>query len=214
VVCNYLNLTSVVADVTDKRFWASAGPAPAALGPYVEFDLERELDAFGQPRSYPLRTLPPAAAGGTPELAAIHAYQQAHASLAYHHDAATAAERLSEAARHAPGEPRIILARALVAVQRGRLQEASRLARAYLASTPSGARRSPRRYRAHLVRGWCADLQGRRRTAQYHYGCARDESPGTADAEHEIRTWQRRPFRSRDQRRLHLDLFNTRRVGI
>ncbi len=214
VVCNFLNLTSVVADVTEKRFYASAGPAPAALGPYVGFELERELAAFGQPRDYPLQTLPAASLTHTPAMAALRHYQAAHASLSYRHEVEAAATHLEAAARGAPEEHRLTLARALVALKLDQPARASRLARAYLAIAPQDPTVAPRRYRAHLVRGWCADLEGRRHAARAHYARAREEHPGTAEAELDLAIWERRRFTRADQRRLHVDLFNTKRVLI
>ncbi|MFH2006001.1 MAG: C45 family autoproteolytic acyltransferase/hydrolase [bacterium] len=209
VVCNYLNLTSVVADVTAGRFFATADPAPAALGRYVSFDLAAELDAFGQPRSYPLETVAPAPVAGTPAMRGIRAYMEAHAALSYHGDPAQALGHVAQARSHCPDEPRIALTQGLLALKQNRTEEAAQHAREYLELTPPG---DPRRYRAWLVLAWCADLRHARAEAAEHLTRASGEDPGLDDAALELETWRRRPFTERDRRRMHVELFNGKRL--
>jgi hypothetical protein len=211
VVGNWMNLTSVVADVTQGRFFVTADPAPAALGRYVSFDFHRELEAFRQPRAYAVETIEPSPAATGPGWAAIQAYQQAHAALAHRAEPEVALSHLEAAQAALPQEPRIALSLALLALKVNRVALAEAQAARYLELAPPP---DPRRYRAHLVRAWCAELAGRTAEARALYGHALAENPHQDESDLELERWRRRPFTEADRRNLHVDLFNAKRMFV
>jgi hypothetical protein len=110
-----------------------------------------------------------------------------------------------------PGEPRIVLSQALLALRLNRLAEAEDHAAGYLARVPEW---DARRYRAHLVRAWCLQLQGQDNAARGHLAEARRQSPHLDDADWETHHWSRHRFTHRDRKQLHVELFNAKRLLI
>ena len=208
VVCNYLTIGSVVCDVTAGRLWIAADPAPTALGRFVDFDFHRELDAFGRERQYPFQ--PQKAAPARPLVqAALADVQQAHLALALPGHEETAFRHVQAAAAKCPGEPRLLLLTALLALRLGRTGEAADYAGEFLRATPAD---DPRRHRAHLVLAWCAELDGR--DAAAHHAAAEAAARGAAQAAAEVAPWRRRRFTERDRLGLHVDIANARRLPM
>jgi hypothetical protein len=213
VVCNYLTIASVVCDVTSARLWIAADPAPAALGRFVDLDFHRELDAFLRPRAYPLRPLKADPTARPLMLAALEDVQQAHLALGRPGQEELAYRHVQAAAAKCPDEPRLLLQQAFLALKLGRLEEAAAHAQGFLAAAPAV---EPRRYRAHLVLAWCAELQGRD-AAPHHAAAAAAAAPTggeAAQAEAELAPYRGRRFTERDRRALHVDLYHARRFPI
>jgi len=209
VVCNYLNISSVVANVTERQIWTTCDSAPSALGRYVFFDLAQELRHFGQPRAYPLQVKPADPFRATPSMDGVRAYKRAHMAHSYEADHETAHDDLALARASLPDESRIVLSQALMALRLDRLTEAEDHAAAYLAMAPGW---DGRRYRAHLVRAWCLQLRGHDDAARCHLIEAQRQSPHVDDADWEIRHWFRRRFTHTDRKQLHVELFNAKRL--
>ena len=208
VVCNYLTIASVVCDVTTARLWVAADPAPTALGRFVDLDFHRELDAFGRERQYPLQPLK--AAPARPLVQAARAdVQQAHLALARPAQEEAAYRHVQAAAAKCPGEPRLVLLQALLALRLRRLDEAAAHAEEFLHAAPAA---DPRRHRAHLVLAWCAELEGR--DAAEHHAAADAAIHGARQAEAEVAPFRRRRFTERDRRALHVDIANARRLPM
>jgi hypothetical protein len=208
VVCNYLTIGSVVCDVTAGRLWVAADPAPASLGRFVDLDFHRELDAFGRGRQYPFQPLKAAPARPLVQ-AALADVQQAHLALARPGYEETAYRHLQAAAVKCPGEPRLLLLPALLALRLRHLDEAADWAGEFVRAARDD---DPRRHRAHLVLAWCAELEGRDATA--HHAAAAAAARGAAQAEAEVAAWRRRRFTERDRRGLHVDIANARRLPM
>jgi hypothetical protein len=208
VVCNYLTIGSVVCDVTAGRLWIAADPAPAALGRFVDFDFHRELDAFGRERQYPLQPLK-AAPVRPLVLAALADVKQAHVALGRAGQEEVAYRHVQAAAARCPDEPRLLLSQAFLALTLGRLEAAAEHAQAFLAAAPDV---EPRRYRAHLVLAWCAELAGR--DAAPHHAAAAAAARGSVQAEADLAPYRGRRFTERDRRALHVDLYHARRFPI
>jgi hypothetical protein len=211
VVCNYLNISSVIANVTKRQIWTTCDSAPSALGRYVLFDLAQELSHFGQPRAYPLQVKAADPFRATPAMDAVRAYKRAHRALSYEADHTRAYAELDSAHALLPDEPRIVLSLALMALRTNRLADAEDHAARYLAMVQDW---DSRRYRAHLVRAWCLQLQGHDDDARCHLAEARRQSPHVDDADGEIRHWLRRRFTHADRKQLHVELFNAKRLLI
>ncbi len=209
VVCNYLNISSVLVDVTDRILWVGCDSAPVALGRFVRLDLDKELASFGQPRSYAMETIPADPFRDTPEWEGLQTYIRAHRAHSYERDDSRAYSLLLQARQQLPEEPRVHLAMALVALRLDLPEEAKGHAGAYLASVPDW---DARRYRAHLVRAWACQLQGLDDLARCHLDAARRQSPHLDDADWEIRHWSRKRFTQRDREHLDLELFNAKRL--
>jgi len=211
VVCNYLNISSVVADVTDRVFWTTCDSAPSALGRYVQFDLAQELSHFGQPRAYPLQVKAADPFRATSDMDGVRAYKRAHQAHSYEAKPEEAYVELENARALLPKEPRIVLSLALMALRTNQLVEAERHAVDYLAMVEDW---DARRYRAHLVRAWCLQLQGHHDAARCHLAEARRQSPHMDDADWELRYWSHRRFTHADRERLHVELFNAKRLLV
>ncbi|MBI5481492.1 MAG: hypothetical protein HY906_21725 [Deltaproteobacteria bacterium] len=209
VICNYLTIASVVCDVTAARLWVAADPAPASLGRFVDLDFHRELDAFRRGRQYPLRPLKADPTVRPLAQAAIQDIQQAHLALCRPGQEEIAYRHVQAAAAKCPDEPRLLLQQAFLALKLGRLDTAATHAEAFLAAAPNG---EPRRYRAHLVLAWCAELRGA--AADHHHAAAAAAGGGAVQAEAELAPCRRHRFTERDRRALHVDLYNARRFPI
>ena len=70
----------------------------------------------------------------------------------------------------------------------------------------------PKRYRAHLVRGWCSDLRNNRGEALSHYERARRASLDIEQAQVEIDIWLKRRFKHRHRRSFFLEMYNVKRI--
>jgi Acyl-coenzyme A:6-aminopenicillanic acid acyl-transferase len=211
VVCNYLNISSVVADVTARQLWTTCDSAPSALGRYVMFDLTQELTHFGQPRAYPLQVKAADPFRSTPDMDGVRAYKRAHQAHSYKGDHADAYVELERARVLLPQEPRIVLSLALMALRTNQLADAERHAVDYLAMVEDW---DSRRYRAHLVRAWCLQLQGHDDAARCQLAEARRQSPHMDDADWEIRYWSGRRFTHNHRKQLHVELFNAKRLLV
>lgn len=211
VVCNYLNINSVVADVTERQLWATCDLSPSALGRYVQFDFAQELSHFGQPRAYPLQVKAADPFLDTPDMDGVRAYKRAHQLHSYESEHEKSYDELENARGLLPAEPRIVLSLALMALRLNRLAEAEAHAVDYLAMVEDW---DSRRYRAHLVRAWCMQLQDQANAARCHLEEARRQSPHVDDADWEIRHWSRYRFTHTDRKQLHVELFNAKRLLI
>ncbi|MDY0004505.1 MAG: C45 family peptidase [Polyangia bacterium] len=208
VVLNYYNIASVVADVTERRLWVTAEAAPCALGRYVMFDLQGELESFGKERAYPLEEVP-----GVPESPASMAVGKlldAHVALAHHHDPKAARACLKEALGAAPEEGRLHLDLALVELNLSNPEPAKWHAQRFLElALPS----EPRRHRGHLVLAWCNDLAGQRAEAVEERARARAAARGSRSAEFELSVFGRKRMTPGDCKGMQIDLYNGRRLA-
>ena len=211
-ICNYMNLSSVVADMTARRIYVAADRAPVALGQFVSFDFDREFENFDSPRTYPSKVIsasPQAAGADVPsrEFRAISGWHKACSLLISAPERAY--EALIQCRQLYPREARVMLALSLVGLRIGRIAEAERYAQLFLERSDKD---NHRRYRAFLIIGWCADLSGNRTKALEYYGKA-DEAGGT-EVPLELAIWYRRRFTRKDMDHLHIDLFNVRRLIV
>ncbi len=207
VVGNYMNLSSIVADVTAGRFWMASGKAPVALSDYVGFDMNREWAAFGRMPEYEVEDI--AAPGEIKGLRCTRMFQEAHKALIHHADADMCLEFILEALKECPNEPHLLLTGALVALSIGQIRLAEKLADTYLVQRPET---DARRFRAHLILGWVAQLNGNAAEAsqqmQQAVALANDE-----ETRFEARWWaKQRPLVAKDLHRFHVDLFSGRRL--
>lgn len=206
VVCNYMNVSSVVADVTEGRLFVGAGEAPTALGGYVAFDFQKEMRAFLAPRSYPLQTLAASPTREAPEGAAVSHYILAHRELVHEGRPLEALHALEASLSHCPNEPKTLLSAGLLCLSLDRVEEARRYAQQFL---ENASPQNPRRHRALLLHIWCADLLGdaeagrrHRREAERVARQAKDPSVKT-----EVRRFGRRRFTQSTQKKMDVDLF-------
>jgi hypothetical protein len=214
VVCNYFNVSSVVADVTARRLFVATGRAPSALGSYISFDFEKELAAFLSERDYPIEQTPPSPFVESSVEECIREYQAAHAELIYERNPEGALPHLEKALDRQPDEPRVILSLGLVSLKADLAGKAVRHAKDYLAITPND---DPRRYRAHLLLGWCSDLASERSIALSHYADAEEAAAraGSHPASfREIRPFKKSPFTESHRRQMDIDLFNAKRMPL
>lgn len=207
VVCNYMNLSSIVADVTDGKLWVASGNAPVALSNYIGFDIYKEWQEFDRVPSYNIETIKgPEKADG---LRCTRLFQDAHKAITHHGDPALGFEYILEALRLCPDEPHLMLTGAMIALSIEKPEVAARLANTYLLRVPET---DARRFRAHMVLAWIAELKNDTKTAgkemQAAMALANDDA-----TRFEVNWWMRRkPLDKRGLRNFHVDLFSGRRL--
>lgn len=211
IVCNYMNLTSVLSDVTERRFFVSADRSPAALGRYIGFDFDAEMAHFHGERSYPLTDIPRSSVWGSPAHDCVLAYQRAHVELVHRHAPSAAMAELEKAHEAFPKDTKVLLAMALLSMVLGRFSDSRRYATRYLERTDP---QDPRRYRAHLLLAWCADLMSQPSEASGHLARAEAESRGDPASELETARWKKTRFDEKERSRMRVDLFNGRKQPI
>lgn len=212
VVCNYFNVSSVAADVTAKHVFVGAQSAPTALGRYVDFDFDAEMEAFLSPRTYPMHTISPSPERDSEIGDVMQKYIAAHVELVHRGRPQTALIHLKEALRIRADEPRALLSAGLLALAVDRRAECCGFATRYLAVT---AVTDVRRHRAHLLQAWCADLDNDPPRAAKHYAAAAQCVARAKDhsATAEMRRFGRR-FTRRDQKKMDIDLFNGKNLPL
>lgn len=207
VVCNYVNLSSIVADVTEGRIWVASGNAPVALSDYIGFDIHKEWDEFNRPPSYRLENI------GMPDdiegLKCTRLFQEAHKAMVHNGDPDMGVKYLSEAIRLCPNEPNLLLSGSMAAISAGKIKQARDLAEAYLLKTP---KTDARRFRAHLVLAWIAQINRDAAEAKQQMDTAIDLANDDA-TRFEVEWWiHRRPLDRQGLRKFHVDLFCGRRL--
>jgi hypothetical protein len=188
------NVLSVIYAFEADRLYVGRGGVPASCGQYDGLSFSRLLErgeiATGE-------TLLPALddAGRS----ARHALAKATAAWGRGVDRATALTALDEACDHAPDDPSLRLARAILRLPNDADGAQVDLAHAaHLRCSPLAA--------AHrdLLAGWSADLRGRRTEAETAYRAALES--GVDEVAKAARRGLRRPFTRRDASKIAPDL--------
>ena len=213
VLCNYMNVSSVVADVTQGRLYVGSQPAPSALGRYIDFDFHKEMDSFLSPRAYPIEDIAPSPARMGSMGDSVREYISAHVELTHRHRSKDALGHLERCLEALPKEPRALLSAGLLSLHEGLLDDARGYATKYLETVPENY---PRRHRAYMLKAWCDDLTKKRVSARKNRKNAQTaaEASGDPTAETEIRRFGRKRFTERDRKKMDIDLFNAKNFPI
>jgi len=207
VVCNYMNLSSIVADMTEGKLWVATGNAPVALSEYEGFDIYREWRDFDREPDYKAETI--ALPEGVEKTRCTVLFQEAHKSMIHHGDPNLGFEYISEALKECPDEPHLLLTGAMAALSIEKFKEAGDLADTYLLKVPEN---DARRFRARLVLAWLAELKNDPDTAVKEKKAAMELAKDD-DARFEVNWWSgRRPLTRKGLRGFHVDLFSGRRL--
>ena len=206
VVCNLMNLSSIVADVTAGKIWVADGNAPVALGTYQGFDIHWEWDHFGEAPSQPLPAIPAADPGYD---RCTFLFQEAHKAMIHHGDREMARTFTQAALKTCPDEPHLLLIAALLSLVNNDINKATDYANAYIQTVPKNDQRL---YRVHLLLAWIAQLKKDYTAADTEFSLAMDAA-ATEHARFEVEWWsKRKPMNIKGLRTFHVDMFNGKRL--
>jgi hypothetical protein len=207
VVCNMMNLSSIVADVTAGKFWVAEGKAPVARGSYIGFDIHREWDSLGSVPEYKMSSIP--ADDDTKGVRCTNFFQEAHKSVIHDGEMEKGLKFTVDALKVCPHEPHLILVAALLSLAMNRVEDAKNYALKYTEEVPAD---DDRLYRIHLLLAWIAQLRKDRQTAVKEFALARNLAAEDY-AVFEVEWWSRRsPLTEKGLRTFHVDMFNGKRL--